>query len=212
MTLRLTRPEAGTLIHSPRRYDFWLLLRSLGRERALREQLLDLAGIVPGDRVLDVGCGTGTLALASKRRAGATGHVDAVDPSPEMVARACAKARHARVEVAVHEATAQDLPFPDASFDVVLSTLVLHQLPHDGIHAAAAEMRRVLGPGGRLLVVDIDSGDPGNPRRTPHSHGRFDGRRIAPLLERSGLEVVGSGEVPFRLRRFERLLYVVAVA
>ena len=212
MTLRLTRTEAGTLIHSPRRYDFWLSLRALGRESALREGLLDLAGIEPGDRVLDVGCGTGTLAIAAKRRVGQTGRVDAVDPSQEMVARARAKARRAGVEIAFHEATAQALPVTDASFDAVLCTLVLHQLPHDGIHAAAAEMKRVLAPGGRLLVADIGSGDSRNPGRTPHAHGSFDGTRIAPLLERSGLAVVDAGEVPFRLRHFERLLYVVAVA
>ena len=209
MTLRLTRTEAGTLIHSPRRYDFWFSLRALGREGALREQLLDLARIAPGERVLDVGCGTGTLAIAAGRR---TGAVDAVDPSLEMVARARAKAQRAGVDVNFHEATAQELPFADASFDAVLSTLVLHQLPHDGIHAAAAEMKRVLTPGGRLLVVDIDSHDSRNPRHTPHAHGSFNGRAIRPLLERTGLEVAESGEVPFRLRRFERLLYVVAVA
>jgi len=127
-----------------------------------------------------------------------------------MVARAGAKARRSGLDIDFHEATAQALPFADASFDVVLCTLVLHQLPHEGIHEAAAEMRRVLAPGGRLLVADIDSAHPGNQRRTPHSHGSFDGSRIGPLLERTGLDVVESGEVPFRLRRFERLLYVGA--
>jgi ubiquinone/menaquinone biosynthesis C-methylase UbiE len=212
MTLRLTRTEAGTLIHSPRGYDFRLALRALGREATLRGRMLDLARVGPGDRVLDVGCGTGTLAIAAKRRVGPNGRVDGVDPSPEMVARAGAKARRAGVDVSFHEAIAQTLPFADATFDAVLCTLVLHQLPHDGIHAAASELKRVLAPDGRLLVVDIDSHDHRNPRHTPHARGSFDGRRIAPLLERSGVEVVGSGEVPFRLRRFEQLLYVVAVA
>jgi ubiquinone/menaquinone biosynthesis C-methylase UbiE len=212
VTLRLTRTEAGTLIHSPRRYDFWLALRALGREGVLRGQILDLARVAPDDRVLDVGCGTGTLAIAAKRRVGPAGRVNAVDPSPEMVARARAKARRANVDVAFQEATAQALPFAEATFDAVLSTLVLHQLPHEVIHAAAAEMKRVLAPRGRLLVADIDTHDPRNPRSTPHAHGSFNGRLIASLLERTGLEVVESGEVPFRLRRFERLLYVVAVA
>ena len=115
----------GIVVHWAARYDLlaWLLTR--GREREFRENLVRLARIEPGESVLDVGCGTGTLAIAAKRRVGPTGAVSGIDASPEMIARASKKARKAGIEVAFQEGVAQTLPFPDAQFDVVLSTLEL---------------------------------------------------------------------------------------
>ena len=97
----------------------------------MRERTLDLAGIAPGERVLDVCCGTGTLALAARRRVGATGSVHAVDASEEMVSRARSKSTRRGLPVAFETAVAQSLPFSDATFDVVLCTLALHHLPED---------------------------------------------------------------------------------
>src|SRR5215813_11963923 len=83
----------GIILHTPRFYDFlaWVLMR--GREGAFRERVLDLARLKPGESVLDVGCGTGTLGIAAKQRVGPTGSVQGIDASPEMIARANAKGR-----------------------------------------------------------------------------------------------------------------------
>ena len=111
-----------------KRYDLLIGILTLGREGALREKMLNLGEVTPGESVLDVGCGTGTLAIAAKRRVGANGSVRGIDASPQMIARAQQKAELAKVEVVFETARAETLPFSDAQFDVVLTTVMLHHL------------------------------------------------------------------------------------
>ena len=136
-------------------YDVLVGVLFLGRERAVRELTLDLAGLQPGDSVLDVGCGTGSLAVATRQRMGPAAAVHGIDAAPEMIARARRKAAEAGVDVDFRTAAAERLPYPDGRFDAVLSSLMLHHLPVDLRRPALAEMRRVLKPGGRLPVVDF---------------------------------------------------------
>lgn len=187
----------GLVLHRAARYDFTVWLMTLGRERALRERLVGLARLEPGASVLDVGCGTGTLAIAAKRRVGAEGSVYGIDASPEMLARANGKARKAGVDVVFTNGLAESLPFPDSRFDVVLSTVMLHHLPRTARQLGVREMRRVLKPGGRLLVVDF--ADAAGTRRGLlarfHRHGHVDPRDLAVLVNDAGLAVVESGAV-----------------
>ena len=199
---------------SPLRYDLKIWLASRGREGAFRERQLDLAHVTVGESVLDVGCGTGTLAIAAARRVGETGSVTGVDPSPELLARAGKKARRAHMPVTFETAGGESLPFPDASFDVVLSSLVFHHLPHAALRSSALEMRRVLKPGGRLLVVDI-GGPQDDGKRTMHAphgdHVRFDLDAVAERLPDHGLAVIETGPIESRMRRLERLRYILAI-
>src|SRR5262252_3055765 len=94
----IPRPR-GAILHAAKRYDVQVWLFTLGRERAFRRRILSLARLEPGEAVLDVGCGTGSLAIEAKRQIGVTGEVHGIDASPEMLARASEKARGARVEV-----------------------------------------------------------------------------------------------------------------
>jgi ubiquinone/menaquinone biosynthesis C-methylase UbiE len=148
----------GATLHSPRFYDWMAAAYCVGREGRMRERTLDVAGVTAGDRVLDVCCGTGTLALAAQRRVGAAGAAYGVDASGEMIARARAKASRQGLPVEFEIAAAQSLPFADASFDVVLCTLALHHLPDESREQAIDEMRRVLKPGGQVLIVEISRG------------------------------------------------------
>jgi ubiquinone/menaquinone biosynthesis C-methylase UbiE len=185
-------------------YDLLLRVIWRGAERAYRERLIDLARIRPGESVLDVGCGTGTLALAAKRRVGQAGRVVGIDASPAMVARARRKAAKAGADLAFEVAIAEALPFSDAEFDAVLSTTVLHCLPEDARRQSIHEMRRVLKPGGRLLAVDF--GGPMDERRSLIAHLRhhlhFDLRGVIPVLRDAGLTGVETGAVGFSDLRF----------
>lgn len=152
----LPSKTTGRVLHSAALYDFLLRVITLGKEQSFREKVLRLARLQPGMAVLDVGCGTGTLAITAKRHVGPTGAVCAIDASPEMIARASKKARKASVEVVFRNAVAEALPFPDAQFDTVLSTVMLHHLPQKTRLKCANEIRRVLKPDGRVLAVDFE--------------------------------------------------------
>lgn len=195
----MTTPSTKSrVLHGEARYyDLLAWLLTFGRERAFRERLVELARLAPGDVVLDVGCGTGTLAIAAKRRVGATGAVHGLDASPEMIDRAQRKAARAGVDVTFHTGIVEALPFPDAQFDVVVSTLMLHHLPRPIREQCAREMRRVLKPGGRVLAVDFTT--PARERKGLiarfHRHGALAIRDIIELLSEAGLGVVESGSV-----------------
>lgn len=169
-----------------------------GSEQALRLMTADLAQLQPGEAVLDVGCGTGTLALVAKERVGATGRVTGIDPSAQLLARARRKATRRSLEINFQPGVIEQLPFPDQSFDVVLSTLMMHHLPDDLKRQGLAEIARVLKPGGRLLVVDA---------RRPEEHHDRPARPVGPwnsgiqdqpaLMKEAGFSQVETGEIPF---------------
>lgn len=118
--------------------------------RPLAETLVDLARVRPGQRVLDVACGTGIVASVAAERAGAAGSVAGVDLNPGMLAVARSTAASG-APISWHEAAADALPFPDGAFDLVLCQLGLQFFP-DRL-GALREMRRVLAPSGRTLVL-----------------------------------------------------------
>lgn len=186
----------GALITRPRLYEAVSRLAFAGRERRYRE-LVRLAGVQPGERVLDVGCGSGYLTgLAAEAGASALG-VDASEPMIGFARRTVGSAS-CRFEVG----TAQALPAGDGEFDVVLSSLVLHHLPDADQPAALAEMRRVLRSGGRLLVADFR---PPRSRVARHLVGVVSGprmlddphARLARLAEGAGFTVTGQGSLGF---------------
>ena len=101
----------------------------LGRRgKRLRAMVADDLELRPGDRVLDVGCGPGRVAIAFAERVGPTGSVDGIDAAVEMVNRARSLARKRGVVATFQVAFAQQLPFPDATFDAVACTLALHHV------------------------------------------------------------------------------------
>jgi ubiquinone/menaquinone biosynthesis C-methylase UbiE len=128
------------------------LTRVLGMHKGY-DQLVAQAELTGGLRVLEIGCGTGNVTLRAKRAAPGI-EVIATDPDPLALARAQRKLS-GQTGVRFERAYAQELPFADNEFDRVLSSMMLHHLDDDVKAAAAAEMYRVLRPGGIVHIVDI---------------------------------------------------------
>jgi ubiquinone/menaquinone biosynthesis C-methylase UbiE len=153
-----TMPQTtGLVLNWGRRYDWVVQIMALGQAGRLRRKTVEFAQIAPGEHILDVGCGTGDLTLRAAERAGSTGQVCGIDPGPEMIETARRKAARAQVNVDFRVGVIEQLPYPDASFDVVLSSLMMHHLPADLKPIGLAEIRRVLKPTGRLIIVDMKS-------------------------------------------------------
>ena len=145
-------PAAGRRVFTPL-YDTVNALAM--RQGQWRPRLVERAlGSAAAMRILDLGCGTGEMALAIARASPAV-QLIGVDGDADVLERAAAKARAAGVELELHEALADRLPLADASVDCVVSTLMFHHLVPSTKRAALAEARRVLVPGGRLLICDI---------------------------------------------------------
>ncbi|QDZ03121.1 class I SAM-dependent methyltransferase [Nitratireductor mangrovi] len=158
----------------------------------------ELAGIGPGEKVLDVACGTGALTAVVAEKVGPEGRVTGLDINPQMLAVARAKP----LAVEWIEAPAERLPFADAAFDAVLSQFGF--MFFDDQALALGEMHRVLRPGGRLAVAvcgavedspgyavfaslldDLFGEDVGNAFRAPFVLG--DAEKLAAICEKAGL-------------------------
>jgi demethylmenaquinone methyltransferase/2-methoxy-6-polyprenyl-1,4-benzoquinol methylase/phosphoethanolamine N-methyltransferase len=185
------RSAPGATIRWPRLHDWLVTAYFFGREARVRERTLDIVHVAAGERVLDVGCGTGTLALAAKERVGAGGSVHGVDAAVEMIARARTRSARSGVPVAFEIAAAQSLPFADAVFDVALCSLALHHLPEDARATALAEMHRVLKPGGRALIVEFSQRQ--RMGAVHHAVALLHGRSHPPLLDEAAALMRATG-------------------
>jgi ubiquinone/menaquinone biosynthesis C-methylase UbiE len=168
-------------------------LTSLLGVDAARRQLLDQAELEARQTVLDVGCGTGTLAVLIKRLY-PTVDVVGVDPDSRALHRARRKADRARVAVRFDQGYADALGYPDRRFDRVFSSMMFHHLEPPDQEGMLLEIRRVLKPGGRLELLDFEGADspgPGGFSRLFHLHHRLQGNtpdRILTLMTRAGLD------------------------
>ncbi|GAA3579335.1 hypothetical protein GCM10022419_071020 [Nonomuraea rosea] len=193
--------DAGGTIDYPRAYELFVSIAFAGGRRAAFTRLAAAGRPRAGDRVLDVGCGTGYLSRILSRAVTADGHVTGLDPSPAMIGYAT---RHAPSNCTYVLSEGQAPPFPDGSFDLVVSSLAVHHIPADARPEALRQMFRVLRPGGRLLIGEF---------RPPRNHlaqgliGLFTGpaMRHSPrdllgtMIPDAGFQVESEGELPYLL-------------
>jgi ubiquinone/menaquinone biosynthesis C-methylase UbiE len=198
----------GRLIRWANSYDPFVSLLTLGRHAQLRRTTVALARVQPGETVLEVGCGTGDVSIAARAQVGLTGAVSGIDAAPEMIAVARAKVARLGVAVDFQVGLIEALTFPAASFDVVLSSLMMHHLPDDLKRQGLAEIARVLKPAGRLLVVDFKrpTGHLGQAMNTLLLHGglRTGVQDLPPMLHAAGFTDIDAGETEFRMLGFVR--------
>ncbi len=150
--------EGATITWWAPLYDACTWLVSFGTMPGVRKSTVKAGRLKAGEAVLDVGCGTGDLTLRAARRVGAEGRTAGIDASPNMIKIASRKAAKKGRDIDFRVAPIEDLPFADGEFDAALSSLMVHHLPDDLKVRGLAEVRRVLKPGGRLVVVDLKPG------------------------------------------------------
>jgi ubiquinone/menaquinone biosynthesis C-methylase UbiE len=195
-----SRPSGhGITLGTPRFYDLSAPLLFAGTRRRSYRQLLLASGVQSGDRVLDVGCGPGYFARMLAQTVGSHGSVVGIDAAPEMIEYANRKAR-SLPNCRFQSGAAESLAFPDASYDVVVSSLMMHHIPDELRLQAVREMRRVLRPGGRLLLADFTIPQQGGWRLIASitGHDAME-RRVSPmepLLAEAGFTDLRSGDAP----------------
>jgi ubiquinone/menaquinone biosynthesis C-methylase UbiE len=180
----------------------------MGADHAQNE-LIDLAKIAPTHRVLDLGCGTGTLLVRLKRRH-STLQIFGLDPDRKVLRRAHQKARRAGVLVHFDQGFSDALPYKGASFDRVISSFMFHHLQEGDREKTLQEVARVLKPGGSFHLLDFTASEQGSPGlcgRLLESHAQLKHNTNARLLHLmrlagfSGEEKVKDGRMFFGLLR-----------
>jgi ubiquinone/menaquinone biosynthesis C-methylase UbiE len=193
-------------------YDLYMKRITLGRENSLREMTVDLAHIKPGDCVLEAGCGTGTLTLAAKRKAGPSGKVFGIDIIPGMIERSQRKAAQSNLEVTFQLGSIENIPFPENHFDVVICSFMIFHMSEKVRLQGISEIYRVLKPQGRLLVLDLGLPAQGMSRAIAQVFLGFmlkhDLKELLPVMESSGFSEVQISKADYRVFGFSLLSFV----
>jgi ubiquinone/menaquinone biosynthesis C-methylase UbiE len=193
-------------------YDSYMKKVTLGRERVLREETVNLAQVKAGDCILEIGCGTGTLTLAAKKKAGVSGKAFGIDIIPGMIEVSQRKAAEANEDITFRSGSIDDIPFSENQFDVVMCSFMIFHMSETTRRKGIAEIHRVLKPQGRLLVLDMAL--PSQPLPRAIAKMLFGGmlehelQELRPLMEDSGFSNIEIAPAKFRILGLSVLAYV----
>jgi len=169
------------------------------KEEIFRRRLIERADIRAGERLLDLGCGTGTLTIMIKQ-SHPCAHVVGLDPDPQVLAIAREKAGRTGAQVTWDEGLADRLPYPDSSFERVVSSLVVHHLATETKHRTMREVHRVLKVGGAFHILDFGPPHNRSMRLVSRLVGMFEqvhdnlGGKLPTILEEAGFTDVAEVE------------------
>lgn len=184
----------------------------LGFGNSFRKRVVDMAEIKDGERILDVGCGTGSLLIEIKNKY-PKAEVVGIDPDPNILHIAHNKLEQAGVNAQLKQGVVQELPFPTSSFDLVTSTLVFHHLPTEVKRQAIKEIYRVLKENGRFLLADFGKPETMLSYVLLNLGSIFDGRnnmranlggKLPSFLQEAGFQVTDFG------RRYRGVQFLLA--
>jgi len=193
-------------------YDSYMRKITFGRENALREMTVGLAQVKSGDCVLEIGCGTGTLTLEAKRKAGPSGKVFGIDIIPGMIDLSRQKAEKAKLDVAFQSGSIDNIPFPENQFDVVMCSFMIFHMSEMVRNKGIDEIFRVLKPWGRLMVIDISL--PINPLLRLLTKAflgymlKHDLKELLPLMEAAGFSGTEIQQAKYRILGLPLLSFV----
>lgn len=136
-----------------RKYDALNHLLSFNRDKSWRRFAVKLAAVKPGERILDVCCGTGDLAMEFRKQHGADHEIHGTDFTPEMIEIAKQKSDAGKCGISYQVADTLALPYPDQSFDVISVGFGIRNVQN--VRAGIREMARVLKPGGRMVILEF---------------------------------------------------------
>jgi len=171
-------------------YDLLMTCMTLGREKKLRKLEVELARLKPGDKVLEIGCGTGSLTIAAKEQVGPAGEAAGIDIAPEMVARANRKVTRKHEDISIRVGSIAKIPFPDSHFNAVICSFMIFHMPDDVRSKGFKEINRVLRPGGHYFIFD------GATRNK-----QYDIRELAPILKTNSFTDIETGETRFMIMK-----------
>jgi len=178
-------------------YDTFVRLFFAGNVKKMMKSTVKLANIQAGEKVLDIGCGTGTLAILAKQTTGKNAEIYGTDASPQMIQRAQQKASENSLDIHFQTGLAEKMEFPDDTFDVVMNSLMMHHLTSELRQKAIIESNRILKPGGRLLIVDFEPPKSGLYKSILTiilgEMTSIDNTKIPPLLENAGFTNIDIG-------------------
>jgi ubiquinone/menaquinone biosynthesis C-methylase UbiE len=216
----LPRPDEDAIIinrmdRMVNSYDKYMKRVTLGRENTLRRMTVDLARINPGDSVLEVGCGTGTLTIAAKEKAGPAGSVYGIDMIAGMIEKSREKAKNANLDITFRPGSIDNLSFPDNHFDVVMCSFMIFHMSEKVRNNGIGEIYRVLKPGGNLLILDISLPSGTLSRLLVKIllgfMLRHDLVELKPVMESSGFSQIENSTAEFRVFGLPLISYVRAI-